>query len=84
MSIPPLCAELDDGPRINTYSYAIQELRLALDRGNAVLAINSGTRNRLTNHPHARSLNDRSCQSATKVKMRTLETRTFRVPPSGM
>ena len=83
MSMPPLCAELDVGQGQRIYSY-IAEVVLTLDCGNTVLAISSGMRNKLTNHPHARSLNDRSCQSATNVKMRTLERRTFRVPPSGM
>lgn len=82
MSIPPPRTELDGRSRINAYN--TWKKLPTLDRGNTVLAINSGTRNKLTNHPHARSLNDKSCQSATKVKMRTLEARTFRVPPRGI
>lgn len=69
---------------VSTCVFVNGKFALTLDRGNAVLAINSGIRNKLTNHPHARSLNDRSCQSATNVKMRTLEARTFFVPPSGI
>jgi hypothetical protein len=51
--------------------------------GRKCLANNSGRINRLTSHPHAKSLNERSCQSATKVKIRMLEAATFLVPPKG-
>jgi len=54
------------------------------DAGRKYVARSSGRMNRLTSQPHASSLKERSCHSATNVKMSTVLTAAFFVPPSGM
>ena len=58
--------------------------RLTLLAGANFLASISGKMNRLTSHPHAKSLKLRSCQSATKVNTIKVLKTTLRAPPSGI
>jgi hypothetical protein len=44
----------------------------------------SGSRNKLTSHPQASSLKDRSCHRATNVKTSRVAAATFLDPPTGM
>jgi hypothetical protein len=55
-----------------------------LDAGTNFLPIISGKMNKLTSHPQASRRNERSCQSATKVKTRVVARTRLLPPPSGM
>ena len=55
-----------------------------LDAGSKKLASISGKINRLISHPHAKSLKERSCQSATKENTRSVVKMTFFEPPRGI
>src|ERR1700722_1996551 len=57
---------------------------LTLDAGKMYRADSSGRMNKLTSHPHASNLNERSCQRATNEKIKTVVTATFFVPPKGI
>ena len=57
---------------------------LTFSNGTVARAAISGNRNKLTSHPQASSLNDRSCHRATNVKTSRVAAATFLDPPTGM
>ena len=60
-----------------------QRIRTRLS-GKSLRPTISGTTNRVTNQPHASKRNVKSCQSATKVNIKTVDSSLFFVPPRGM
>ncbi len=56
---------------------------ITLEDGSRYRAAISGRMKRLTSHPHARRVKDRSCHKATKEKTSTVLTILFVVPPRG-
>lgn len=60
------------------------KLRFTVFCGNAQVANISGMINRETSHPQANRRNDKSCHSATKVKIRRVDKTGLEDPPSGM
>jgi hypothetical protein len=76
-------------PYYHVHDQRLQDKRMmrqeiTFDAGSKYLAANSGAMNKLTSHPHASSRNDRSCHKATNVKIRTVQSAPFFVPPRGM
>ena len=81
MSVPSVFPILQDGSIL--YNNRVIG-KTTLEEGRTIDATSSGTMNKLTSQPQARSLKVRSCHNATKEKTTTVFKKTFLEPPSGM